>query len=121
MPNSPMIVLGLSAFYHDSAACLVSDENDMGAHMERLMQKLGREDELPGAKRILELNASHPAVTALKTLHGNNADDPRVGGWAAKHTCPEHAREGRVLTVLGAASGLFGALGSSDRCTNDSV
>ncbi len=35
-----------------------------GAHMERLMKRMGRAD-APEQKRILELNADHPVVDAL--------------------------------------------------------
>jgi molecular chaperone HtpG len=62
----------------DSASCLVAEEGDMGAHMERLMRKMGREGDMPESKRILELNASHPTVAGLQTLYDQNADDPRV-------------------------------------------
>lgn len=62
----------------ESAAVLVSDEGDMGAHMERLMSKLGRGDDVPESKRILEMNASHPAVQAMKRLFDSNPGDERI-------------------------------------------
>lgn len=62
----------------DSAACLVADEWAMGAHMERLMQRMGRAAELPPAQRILELNPDHPAVAAMQKLHEKNAQDDRL-------------------------------------------
>jgi molecular chaperone HtpG len=62
----------------DSASCLVSDDGDMGAHMERLMRKMGRDGDMPESKRILELNASHPAVASLQALYGQSSDDPRI-------------------------------------------
>jgi molecular chaperone HtpG len=62
----------------DSAACLVSAEWAAGAHLERLMQRMGRADQLPEAKRILELNGEHPAVAALRDLHERAPDDPRL-------------------------------------------
>ena len=68
----------LSSRLKESAACLVAGEGDMSAHLERLMQRMGRADEAAGAKRILELNGEHPAVVALRELHEKNADDPRV-------------------------------------------
>ena len=37
----------LSKRLTESASCLVADENAMGAHMERLMEKLGRNDSIP--------------------------------------------------------------------------
>jgi molecular chaperone HtpG len=62
----------------DSAAVLVADEHAPGAHMERLMARLGRGEELPESQRILELNPDHPVVLALKTLAEKDATDPRI-------------------------------------------
>ncbi|HTW95378.1 MAG TPA: molecular chaperone HtpG, partial [Tepidisphaeraceae bacterium] len=66
----------LSARLKTSAACLVAKEGQMGAHMERLMARMGRLDERGAEKRILELNPSHPAVIALL-----NADDAKRETW----------------------------------------
>lgn len=62
----------------ESAVCLVADEGALGAHMERLMHRMGRGQELPDSKRILEVNAEHPAIQALQQLHAQNAADPRL-------------------------------------------
>ena len=71
----------LSTRLKESAACLVADERGMTAHMERLLQRMGRhEDEAP--KRILELNGEHPAVRALRDLHEKKPDDARVESYA---------------------------------------
>ena len=67
----------LSTRMKESAACLVPDENAPSAHMERLMQRLGR-GEMPESKKILELNGNHPAIQSLQTLHAKQADDPRI-------------------------------------------
>jgi molecular chaperone HtpG len=67
----------LSTRMKESAACLVPDENAPSAHMERLMQRLGR-GEMPESKKILELNGDHPAIQSLQALHAKQADDPRV-------------------------------------------
>jgi molecular chaperone HtpG len=72
----------LSNRLKESAACLVADEGAMGAHLERLMQRMGRGKELPESKKILELNADHPAVAALQALHARDAADPRVESYA---------------------------------------
>lgn len=72
----------LSSRLAESAACLVADEGDPGANMERLLKKMGRGEEMPEAKRILELNAAHPAVEALQALHKESPDDPRVEDYA---------------------------------------
>src|SRR5262249_27441014 len=58
----------LSGRLKESAACLVADERGMTAHMERLLQKLGRAEDL-AVKRVLELKGEHPAVRALRDLH----------------------------------------------------
>jgi molecular chaperone HtpG len=73
----------LSARLKESAAVLVADEGAMSAHLERLMQRMGRGDEVPAARRILELNPNHPAVQALLTLREKDANDPRLDayGW----------------------------------------
>ncbi len=62
----------------ESAACLVAGEGEMSAHLERLMQRMGRADETAASRRILELNGGHPAVLALRDLYEKNAEDPRV-------------------------------------------
>src|SRR5262249_28561852 len=58
----------LSNRLKESAACLVADEGALGAHLERLMARMGRGQELPPSRKILELNADHPAVEAMATL-----------------------------------------------------
>jgi molecular chaperone HtpG len=69
----------VSARLTESAACLVSDEGAYGAHMERLMKRMGHSDELPAvSQRILELNPSHPAVQALRELYEKDKADPRL-------------------------------------------
>src|SRR5262249_27558763 len=72
----------LSNRLKESAACLVADEGEMGAHLERLMRKLGRAGDFPQAKRILELNADHPAVAAVHELFNRDARDPRLEKYA---------------------------------------
>ena len=74
----------LSSRLKQSAACLVADEGDMGANMERLLQKLGRADAMGvggPAGRILELNPDHPAVQALLQLHRTDPQDPRIDSY----------------------------------------
>src|SRR5262249_11116699 len=68
----------LSTRLKESAACLVADEYAMGAHMERLMQRLGKGKELPESQRILEVNPDHPAVNALRQLLAKEAADARL-------------------------------------------
>jgi molecular chaperone HtpG len=68
----------LTARLTDSAAVLVADEGAVGAHLERLLQRMGRGEDLPDTKRTLELNPQHAAVQALRNLLEQSGDDPRV-------------------------------------------
>jgi molecular chaperone HtpG len=68
----------LSGRLTDSAACLVATEDGMGAHMERLLKRLGRQESVPESKRILELNPDHPAIVNLQQMYEKGPDDPRV-------------------------------------------
>jgi molecular chaperone HtpG len=68
----------LSNRLKESAVCLVADEGAMGAHMERLMQRIGKEREMPPDKRILEVNPNHPAIDAMLKLQSRDAADPRL-------------------------------------------
>ena len=72
----------LTSRLKDSAACLVADEYAAGANMERLMARMGKSKELPESKRILELNADHPAVSALKLLHERDQTDSRLAAFS---------------------------------------
>lgn len=60
----------------ESACCLVSDEHDPSAHMERLMKAM--KQHAPKAKRILELNPAHPIVEALQKLYNKNSSEPKL-------------------------------------------
>lgn len=48
----------------DSPACVVADENDMSAQMERIMKAAGQH--VPASKPILELNPDHMILQRLK-------------------------------------------------------
>ena len=52
----------------DSAACLVSDENEMSGHLQRLLKAAGQK--APESRPILELNPTHPLVARLKAGRG---------------------------------------------------
>ncbi len=60
----------------DSAACLVSDEHDPSAHLQRLLKAAGQK--VPQARPILELNPRHPLVVRLKGLGADLADWPQL-------------------------------------------
>ena len=58
----------------NSPACLVADENDPGANLERIMKAMGQD--MPSSKPILELNPEHAIVKKLE----KGADD--LNDWA---------------------------------------
>lgn len=68
----------LSQRLKESATCLVAAEGSMTAHMERLMQRLGRGEAGMAARRVLELNPEHPTIQAIQKLHAANAEEPRL-------------------------------------------
>jgi molecular chaperone HtpG len=58
----------------DSPACLVVQEDDMGAQMRRILEAAGRK--LPDSKPILEINPQHPLVQRLKQeSSGSRSED----------------------------------------------
>lgn len=59
-----------------SPACLVSDENDMGRHLEQILQASGQS--IPGSKPILEINPDHPIVKKID----NEADEDLFNDWS---------------------------------------
>src|SRR5262249_8052975 len=68
----------LSYRLNESAVCLVADEFAMSAHMERLMKRMGRGQEVPETKRILELNPRHATVKAVQELFGKDPANSRL-------------------------------------------
>ncbi|WP_433795552.1 molecular chaperone HtpG [Actinoplanes sp. CA-252034] len=56
-----------------SAACLVSDADDITPALEKMYRAMGQEG--PRVKRILELNPEHPLVTGLRAAHERSAED----------------------------------------------
>ena len=74
----------LSKRLTESAACLVADGEAMTAHFERLMTKLGRNEE--ESKRVLELNGEHPVVAGVcAILHGRTP--PTLGSRRSAGCC----------------------------------
>ena len=70
----------LSSRLTESASCLVAGGEAVSAHLERLLERMGRDGE--GARRVLELNPNNPAVAALRDLHARDAADPRIETYA---------------------------------------
>ena len=59
----------------DSPSCLVSDQQDMSAHLSRMLKAAGQN--APGTKPILEINPKHPLVQKLKY------EEARFGDWVS--------------------------------------
>jgi molecular chaperone HtpG len=66
----------LSTRLTTSAACLVGDTHDLTPTLEKMYRAMGQE--LPTVKRILELNPTHPLITALQQAHHADAEDPAL-------------------------------------------
>jgi molecular chaperone HtpG len=60
----------------DSPACLVTGEDGMSRHLERLMRAAGQP--LPPTRPVLEINPDHPIVQRLK----GERDDAVFGDWS---------------------------------------
>jgi molecular chaperone HtpG len=60
----------------DSPACLVADEHELGANLERLLKAAGQK--IPASKPILEINPRHPLVQRLKS----ETDAQRFDDWS---------------------------------------
>ncbi len=59
----------------ESPACLVADEQDMGANLARILKAAGQK--VPTSAPILEINPTHPIVQRLKY------EEKHFGDWAA--------------------------------------
>lgn len=70
----------LSRRLTDSACCLVADEHGMGTHMEKIMRAMNQD--VPPARRILELNPDHAVVDVLQKLYDRSPDDAKVAEYA---------------------------------------
>jgi len=60
----------------ESPACLVADENDPGANLERIMKAMGQD--APTSKPILELNPDHALIKQLDAENESFADWAQV-------------------------------------------
>ncbi|OQO94812.1 molecular chaperone HtpG [Saccharomonospora piscinae] len=103
----------LSSRLTSSPACLVGDTHDLPPALVRMYQQAGQE--VPVAKRILELNPKHALVTSLRDAHGAGAEEAALRetaellhGMALLAEGSELPDPQRFTTVL--ASRLTGAL-----------
>ena len=60
----------------DSPACLVADQHELGANLERLLKAAGQK--VPPSKPIFEINPRHPLVQRLK----DEGDAQRFDDWS---------------------------------------
>ena len=70
----------LSERLTSSPACLVGEPGELSAHIEDLLRRSGRE--VPKAKRVLEVNPSHPLLTRLQAFHAAHGADERFRRYA---------------------------------------
>jgi molecular chaperone HtpG len=66
----------LSSRLTTSAACIVGDAHDMTPTLEKMYRAMGQE--MPAVKRTLELNPDHALITALRTAHQADPDNPAL-------------------------------------------
>jgi molecular chaperone HtpG len=64
----------------DSPACLVTDENAMSAHMEKLMKAMGQD--VPKSKPVLEINTDHPILVNMNSRYEGDPKDSELESWA---------------------------------------
>ena len=69
-----------STHLKDSLACLSGETYDMSPYLEKLLKATGQKTE--PAKRILELNIDHPAVSNIKFMFEKNKKDPLLKDYA---------------------------------------
>ncbi|MGD0211108.1 MAG: molecular chaperone HtpG [Desulfomonilia bacterium] len=69
-----------STHLKDSLACLSGETYDMSPYLEKLLKATGQKTE--PAKRILELNIDHPAVSNIKFMFEKNRKDPLLKDYA---------------------------------------
>ena len=59
-----------------SPVCLVTDEYELGAHMQRILKAAGQD--LGAGKPIMEIDPDHPMLRRVATLD----DDETIADWA---------------------------------------
>ncbi len=71
----------VSSRLHESPACLVTEENGVSPHFEKLMKAMGQE--MPPQPRILEVNPDHPFVQKLQSGYDADKDSVELGTLAS--------------------------------------
>jgi molecular chaperone HtpG len=63
----------------ESPCCLVADETDMGANMERILKMANQK--VTASKRILEINPDHAIMQSLQKMYDADAANPKLKDW----------------------------------------
>lgn len=79
----------------DSPCCLVSDTQDMGANMEKLMKAMGQA--VPESKRILEINGSHQIFVNLNDIYAKDPKSAKLDEWVKLLYDQALISEGQVI------------------------
>lgn len=69
----------ISSRLTDSPACLVTDEDDISMHLQRMMAAAGQK--IPHGKPTLEINPQHPLITQLKNLTDDAEQTHQFAEW----------------------------------------
>jgi molecular chaperone HtpG len=80
---------------NNSPSCLVADEHDMGAYMEKMMKAMGQ-DYTP-AKPVFEINPQHPIIANLNKLYEKDAASPQLEAWVKLLFDQALIAEGQVI------------------------
>ncbi len=65
----------------DSPACLVVPDGGLGPYIERLL-RASRSEDMPATKRIMEINAKHPLIVAMRGLLNQDSASQEVRAYA---------------------------------------
>ncbi len=63
----------------DSPACLVTDDNEMSSHMEKMMKAMGQE--VTKAKPVFEINPEHPILVNMNARYEKDPKDEDLEEW----------------------------------------
>jgi molecular chaperone HtpG len=63
----------------ESPCCLVADEGDLGANLERILKMTNQK--VPDSKRILEINPDHPIIQKLNGIFEADSTNPKLADW----------------------------------------
>lgn len=79
----------------ESPSCLVTDEQDMGSHMEKIMKAMGQA--VPESKRIFEINGQHPIWINLNAMYEKEPKSEQLEEWVKLLYDQARVVEGQVI------------------------